>query len=364
MSLDLSMDKVLARRAEIEERSSQAAELAPAEMTALSRELAELRPVCDQVALVRRLVNEREAAVMVRGDAGDDAEMAEMAQQEIEDIDAQLPDAQQTLQLLLLPRDKDDARNAILEVRAGTGGDEAALFAADLFSMYQRFATRLGWRFEVMEISETGIGGYKEATATIAGSDVFARLKFESGVHRVQRVPETEAGGRIHTSAATVAVLPEAEDVDIDIQESDLRIDVFRASGPGGQSVNTTDSAVRITHIPTGIVVSQQDEKSQHKNRAKAMKILRARLYDAERARVQAERAASRKGQVGSGDRSERIRTYNFPQGRVTDHRINLTLYKLEKVVAGEALDEVIEALVAEDQAQRLAEGGSDDAAT
>ena len=290
--------------------------------------------------------------------------MAEMAQQEIEDIDAQLPDAQKTLQLLLLPRDKDDARNAILEVRAGTGGDEAALFAADLFSMYQRFAARLGWRFEVMEISETGIGGYKEATATIAGSDVFARLKFESGVHRVQRVPETEAGGRIYTSAATVAVLPEAEDVDIDVQESDLRIDVFRASGPGGQSVNTTDSAVRITHIPTGIVVSQQDEKSQHKNRAKAMKILRARLYDAERARVQAERAASRKGQVGSGDRSERIRTYNFPQGRVTDHRINLTLYKLEKVVAGEALDEVIEALVAEDQAQRLAEGGSDDAAT
>ena len=364
MSLDLSMDKVLARRAEVEERLSQAAEMAPAEMTALSRELAELRPVCDQVALVRRLVSEREAAVTLLGEAGDDAEMAEMAQQEIEDIDAQLPDAQKTLQLLLLPRDKDDARNAILEVRAGTGGDEAALFAADLFSMYQRFAARLGWRFEVMEISETGIGGYKEATATIAGSDVFARLKFESGVHRVQRVPETEAGGRIHTSAATVAVLPEAEGVDIDIQESDLRIDVFRASGPGGQSVNTTDSAVRITHVPTGIVVSQQDEKSQHKNRAKAMKILRARLYDAERARVQAERAASRKGQVGSGDRSERIRTYNFPQGRVTDHRINLTLYKLEKVVAGEALDEVIEALVAEDQAQRLAEGGSDDAAT
>ena len=364
MSLDLSMDKVLARRAEVEERLSQAAEMAPAEMTALSRELAELRPVCDQVALVRRLVSEREAAVMLLGEAADDVEMVEMAKQEIENIDVQLPDAQKTLQLLLLPRDKDDARNAILEVRAGTGGDEAALFAAELFSMYQRFAARLGWRFEVMEISETGIGGYKEATATIAGFDVFARLKFESGVHRVQRVPETEASGRIHTSAATVAVLPEAEDVDIDMQESDLRIDVFRASGPGGQSVNTTDSAVRVTHIPTGIVVSQQDEKSQHKNRAKAMKILRARLYDAERARVQAERAASRKGQVGSGDRSERIRTYNFPQGRVTDHRINLTLYKLEKVVAGEALDEVIEALVAEDQAQRLAEGGSDDTPT
>lgn len=360
MSLDQSMDKVLARRAEVEARLSQAADMAPAEMTALSRELSELRPVCEQVELVRRLESDRAAAELLLAEAGDDAEMQEMAQQEIEEIDARLPESQQALQLLLLPRDKDDARNAILEVRAGTGGDEAALFAADLFGMYQRFAARHGWRFEVMEISETGIGGYKEATANIAGSDVFAHLKFESGVHRVQRVPETEAGGRIHTSAATVAVLPEAEDVDIDVQESDLRIDVFRASGPGGQSVNTTDSAVRITHIPTGIVVSQQDEKSQHKNRAKAMKILRARLYDAERARLQAERAASRKGQVGSGDRSERIRTYNFPQGRVTDHRINLTLYKLEKIVAGEALDEVVEALVSEDQAQRLAEGNAD----
>ena len=231
------------------------------------------------------------------------------------------------------------------------------MFGANLFSMYQRFAAKNGWRFEVMEVSETGIGGYKEATATISGTDVFARLKFESGVHRVQRVPETEAGGRIHTSAATVAVLPEAEAVDIDVDENDLRIDVFRSSGPGGQSVNTTDSAVRITHIPTGIVVSQQDEKSQHKNRAKAMKILRARLYDAERVRVESERAAARKGQVGSGDRSERIRTYNFPQGRVTDHRINLTLYKLDRVMSGEALDEVIDALVSEDQAQRLAEG-------
>ena len=258
---------------------------------------------------------------------------------------------------MLLPKDADDARNAILEVRAGTGGDEAALFAGDLFGMYQRMSSRYGWRFEVMEVSETGIGGYKEATATISGQDVFARLKFESGVHRVQRVPETETGGRIHTSAATVAVLPEVEDVDIDLNENDLRVDVFRASGPGGQSVNTTDSAVRITHLPTGIVVSQQDEKSQHKNRAKAMKILRARIYDAERARQEAERAASRKGQVGSGDRSERIRTYNFPQGRVTDHRINLTLYKLDKILAGEAIDEVIDALASEDQAARLAEG-------
>ena len=286
--------------------------------------------------------------------------MQEMAEAEVTLLKNRIPGEKERLQLLLLPKDKDDSRNAILEVRAGTGGDEAALFGANLFSMYQRFASRFGWRFEIMEISETGIGGYKEATATISGQDVFAKMKFESGVHRVQRVPETETGGRIHTSAATVAVLPEAEDVDIEVNEADLRIDVFRASGPGGQSVNTTDSAVRITHMPTGIVVSQQDEKSQHKNRAKAMKILRARLYDAERARQQAERAASRKGQVGSGDRSERIRTYNFPQGRVTDHRINLTLYKLDKVLAGEALDEVVDALLAEDQAARLAEGSGD----
>ena len=357
MSLGHSMDKVLARRAEVEARLSESGAMSPDELASLSRELAELRPVCEQVDLVRRLEDDRDAAVALAEEADGDAEIAEMAQAEIQEIDERLPEEMKALQLLLLPRDRDDSRNAILEVRAGTGGDEAALFASDLFGMYQRFAARHGWRFEVMEISETGIGGYKEATANIAGSDVFARLKFESGVHRVQRVPETEAGGRIHTSAATVAVLPEAEDVDIEVQESDLRIDVFRASGPGGQSVNTTDSAVRITHIPTGIVVSQQDEKSQHKNRAKAMKILRARLYDAERARVQAERAASRKGQVGSGDRSERIRTYNFPQGRVTDHRINLTLYKLDKVIAGESLDEVVDALVAEDQAQRLAEG-------
>ena len=283
-----------------------------------------------------------------------------MALAEKEELAAQLPDEEHKLKLLLLPKDTDDSRNAIIEVRAGTGGEEAALFASDLFGMYQRFAAKYGWRFEIMYISETGIGGYKEATANISGQDVFARLKFESGVHRVQRVPETETGGRIHTSAATVAVLPEAQDVDIEIIESDLRVDVFRASGPGGQSVNTTDSAVRITHLPTGIIVSQQDEKSQHKNRAKAMKILRARLYDAERGRQQAERAASRKGQVGTGDRSERIRTYNFPQGRVTDHRINLTLYKLDKILAGEALDELVDALASEDQAARLAEGQED----
>ncbi|WP_438997503.1 peptide chain release factor 1 [Candidatus Puniceispirillum sp.] len=357
MSLDSTMDRVLARRAEVENILNDAASLSVDEMANFARELSELRPVCEQIELVQRLTSELGDAEVMATEAGDDPDMLEMARLEMQELQAQIPDEQQKLQLLLLPKDRDDARNAILEVRAGTGGDEAALFASDLFGMYQRFSAKYSWKFEVMEVSETGIGGYKEATATITGSDVFARLKFESGVHRVQRVPETETGGRIHTSAATVAVLPEAEDVDVEVVESDLRIDVFRASGPGGQSVNTTDSAVRITHMPTGIVVSQQDEKSQHKNRAKAMKILRARLYDAERARVQAERAADRKGQVGSGDRSERIRTYNFPQGRVTDHRINLTLYKLDRVIAGEALDEVIDALISEDQARRLAEG-------
>ena len=357
MSLNSSMDKVLERRREVEERLSASANMANSDLAQLARELADLRPICDQIELVRRIEAELADALLMVEEAGEDAEMLEMVQAEAGLLKTQLPEAQSALQLMLLPKDKDDARNAILEVRAGTGGDEAALFASNLFSMYQRFAAKHGWNFEVMEVSETGIGGYKEATATISGNDVFARLKFESGVHRVQRVPETEAGGRIHTSAATVAVLPEAEDVDIRIDEADLRVDVFRASGPGGQSVNTTDSAVRITHLPTGIVVSQQDEKSQHKNRAKAMKILRARVYDAERARIEAQRAAERKGQVGSGDRSERIRTYNFPQGRVTDHRINFTLYKLDRVVSGEALDEVVDALVAEDQARRLAEG-------
>ena len=357
MSIDSSMDKMLQRRQEVEAQLSRSAELSNKQLADFSRELSELRPVCDQIELVRQLEGELEDALTMVAEAADDVEIQAMAEAEVTLLKDKIPAEKEQLQLLLLPKDKDDSRNAILEVRAGTGGDEAALFGANLFGMYQRFAAKNGWRFEVMEVSETGIGGYKEATATISGTDVFARLKFESGVHRVQRVPETEAGGRIHTSAATVAVLPEAEDVDIEIDESDLRIDVFRASGPGGQSVNTTDSAVRITHVPTGIVVSQQDEKSQHKNRAKAMKILRARLYDAERARVESERAAARKGQVGSGDRSERIRTYNFPQGRVTDHRINFTLYKLDRVMAGESLDEVIDALVSEDQAQRLAEG-------
>jgi peptide chain release factor 1 len=289
--------------------------------------------------------------------SGDDAEMRAMAEQEYFVLKARLPEMERDLQAMLLPKDAADEKNAILEVRAGTGGDEAALFAAQLFRMYQRYAQLRGWRFETMEIGETGLGGYRDATANISGAGVFARLKFESGVHRVQRVPQTEASGRIHTSTATVAVLPEAEEVDVQIEEKDLRIDIFRSSGPGGQSVNTTDSAVRITHMPTGIVVQQQDEKSQHKNKAKAMKILRARIYEAERARTDALRAADRKGQVGSGDRSERIRTYNFPQGRVSDHRINLTIYEIDKVMEGE-LDRFVDALIAEDRAAKLAELG------
>ena len=360
MSIVSNINKVLGRRDEIEQKLS-SGQIDTDELTKLSRELAEIRPIAEQAVFLNDLMDNLEQARLILDDKDADAELIDMATAEIEELSQKQEEAEHQLKLLLLPKDSDDSRNAILEVRAGTGGDEAALFASDLFSMYQRFAAQNGWRFEVMEISETGIGGYKEATANISGQDVFARLKYESGVHRVQRVPETEAGGRIHTSAATVAVLPEAQDVDIDINESDLRIDVFRASGPGGQSVNTTDSAVRITHLPTGIMVSQQDEKSQHKNRAKAMKILRARLYDAERARQQAERAASRKGQVGSGDRSERIRTYNFPQGRVTDHRINLTLYKLDKILNGEALDEVVVALASEDQSARLAAGDNEE---
>jgi len=282
--------------------------------------------------------------------------MRELAKAEAEDLATRVPTLERDIQRALIPKDEADARNAILEVRAGTGGDEAALFAAELFAMYQRYAQVHRWRFEIMSISENDIGGYKEASATITGTNVFARLKFESGVHRVQRVPATETQGRIHTSTATVAVLPEAEEVDVQIEEKDLRIDVFRASGPGGQSVNTTDSAVRITHIPTGVVVQQQDEKSQHKNKAKALKILRARLYEAKRQELEQARAAQRKGQVGTGDRSERIRTYNFPQGRVTDHRIGVTLYKIDKVMSAEALDEIIEPLVAADEAERLAE--------
>ncbi|MEC7577485.1 MAG: peptide chain release factor 1, partial [Pseudomonadota bacterium] len=282
-------------------------------------------------------------------------EMKDIAQEEKYALEKRIPELEQQIQLALIPKDEADARNAILEIRAGTGGDEAALFASDLLSMYKGYAAAQGWRIEIMEASENDIGGFKEVIAEITGHNVFANLKFESGVHRVQRVPKTESGGRIHTSAATVAVLPEAQDVDIQINDNDLRIDVYRSQGCGGQSVNTTDSAVRITHLPTGLVVAIQDEKSQHKNKAKAMKILQTRLYDLERQRLDAERSEDRKSQVGSGDRSERIRTYNFPQGRVTDHRINLTLYKLDEVLAGEGLTDVINPLITEDQASKLA---------
>ena len=326
------LDAIIARAEALQEEMN--AELPPERFVELSKEYAEIDPLVAAIKTYRAALAEREELVGLA--AGDDAEMAELAGTELAELEAQLPEMEQALEILLLPRD-------------------AALFAGDLFRMYQRYGELQGWKCELINQSEGDVGGYKEVVAAMRGKGAFAALKFESGVHRVQRVPETESGGRIHTSAATVAVLPEPEEVDIKIEEKDLRVDVFRASGPGGQSVNTTDSAVRITHLPTGITVSQQDEKSQHKNRAKAMQVLRARLFEAERERADNERAADRKSQVGSGDRSERIRTYNFPQGRVTDHRINLTLHKLEKVLAGDGLSEVIDALTREDQSRRLA---------
>jgi peptide chain release factor 1 len=328
----------------------------PQEYAKLSKEYADLTPVADAISLLKTTTQEISNLETLINDPATDKEMKDFAFTELHELKAKLPDLELSIKIQLLPKDADDERNVILEVRAGTGGEEAALFASALLRMYQRYAANHGWKYELLEMNETGIGGIREASASITGKGVFARLKYESGVHRVQRVPETEASGRIHTSAATVAVLPEVEDVDIHIDDKDLVIDVYRASGAGGQHVNTTDSAVRITHVPSGIVVTQQDERSQHKNRAKAMKILRARLYEAERMKKEAERAASRKSQVGSGDRSERIRTYNFPQGRVSDHRINLTLYKIQQIMEGEALDELIDALTAEDQAAKLAE--------
>jgi peptide chain release factor 1 len=321
----------------------------------LSREFSELNPIVTTINALRKVTREREDLQQLLDDPASDKEMAALAREELVALGPKLDELERQLKVALLPKDDADEKSAILEVRAGTGGDEAALFAGNLFRMYQRYAEQRGWKVSILSASESATGGYKEIIANITGKGVFARLKFESGVHRVQRVPETEAQGRIHTSAATVAVLPEAEEVDIKIEDKDLRIDVFRASGPGGQSVNTTDSAVRITHLPTGVVVSQQDEKSQHKNKAKGMMVLRARLYDLERSKLDAARAQDRKSQIGTGDRSQRIRTYNFPQGRVTDHRIGLTLHQLYLVLEGEALDELIDALITEHQTSQLA---------
>ncbi len=324
----------------------------PHEIAELAREYAELKPVVGEIDAYTAMLDAREQAEAMLTDV----EMKDLAEEELASLKDAIPAAEQSLKLALLPKDAADAKPAIIEIRPGTGGEEAALFAGDLLRMYQRYAEAKGWKFSIIEMAETELGGIKEVVANVSGEGVFARLKFESGVHRVQRVPETESGGRIHTSAATVAVLPEAEEVDIDIPASDIRIDTMRASGAGGQHVNTTDSAVRITHLPTGIVVTSS-EKSQHQNRAIAMAHLRAKLFDLERQRAADERAADRKAQVGSGDRSERIRTYNFPQGRMTDHRIGLTLYKLNEVMAGD-LDETVDALIAADQADRLAEQG------
>jgi len=320
------------------------------ELASLSKEYSDLKSVVDQIEAYRQMLADKSEAE----DMLQDPEMKELGEEELLGLREALPNAEHNVLLSLLPKDKADEKPAIMELRAGTGGDEAALFVADLLRMYQRFAEANGWKLDIVEESATEIGGYKEIVANITGKDVYARLKFESGVHRVQRVPATESGGRVHTSAATVAVLPEAEEVDIDIPTTDIRIDTMRSSGAGGQHVNTTDSAVRITHLPTGIVVTSS-EKSQHRNRAKAMQVLRSRLYDMERQKLDEERSNARKGQVGSGDRSERIRTYNFPQGRVTDHRINLTLYKLDQVLQGD-LNEIIDGLTAADQADRLAE--------
>ena len=355
MSLENNIDKIVVRQKDIENLLVNSTELKASQLVDLSRELSEIKSITDLVNKKNILVNEILDLSEIINDKNADADIKDIAINEFNSLKEDISNLETEIQFAMLPKDKDDTRNVILEVRAGTGGDEAGLFASDLFSMYEKLSIKNKWKFEVMEVSETSVGGYKEAQANIIGNGVFGRLKFESGVHRVQRVPTTETSGRIHTSAATVAVLPEAEDLEILIEEKDLRVDVFRSSGPGGQSVNTTDSAVRITHIPSGIVVSQQDEKSQHKNRAKAMKILQSRLYELERQKQQDERSSTRKDQVGSGDRSERIRTYNFPQGRVTDHRINLTLHKLDKILSGEALNDLIDALIVEDRMLKLA---------
>lgn len=350
MSFDAKLDQILSRHDELSAIMAEG-NLSSDDFQKYSVEYSGLSPVVEAVQEYRGARDE----LVDLEDLMSDPEMKAMAEEEYYQLKEKLPELERKLKISLLPKDEADAKNAILEIRAGTGGDEAALFAGDLFAMYKGYAGQHGWRVEVMEASRSDVGGYKEIIAEVTGQNVFSRLKYESGVHRVQRIPTTESGGRIHTSAATVAVLPEAESADVEIEQKDLRIDVYRASGAGGQHVNKTESAVRITHLPTGTVVAIQDESSQHKNKAKAMKILESRILDKQREDLAAERSEDRKSQVGSGDRSERIRTYNFPQGRVTDHRINLTVHKLDKVLAGEDLDEVIEALLAEDQAAQLA---------
>ncbi len=350
---DQKLNALVARHALLEHELSSV--LPPETYVKLSREFAELAPVVDAVKSYRAAQRELDDLAGLIADPATDAEMRSIAETEKPELETRRTTLEQRLRIALLPKDAMDERNVILEIRAGTGGDEASLFAGNLFRMYERYAALQGWKVEIVAASEGTMGGYKEIVAEIAGRGAFAKLKYESGVHRVQRVPDTEASGRIHTSAATVAVLPEAEEVDADINETDLKIDTMRAGGAGGQHVNKTESAVRITHIPSGIVVVMQDARSQHKNRYKAMAVLRTRLYDLERQKLDAARAAERRGQVGSGDRSERIRTYNYPQARVTDHRINLTIYKLPQVMEGEALGEIIDALVAHYQAEQLA---------
>ena len=354
MSFEKSLDRVLARYKELLNILGSGISSSSKNFVNLSRELSELKSVVEEIEKLQAAKIEIQGLEELISESENDDEIRELAETEYRNLQKRLPELQRKVELALIPKEEVDTKNAILEIRAGTGGNEAALFASDLFRMYKKFAEKRGWKLEILSMSEIGIGGLKEIIASVIGKDVFSRLKYESGVHRVQRIPTTESGGRIHTSAATVAVMPEAEEVDINIDEKELRIDVFRASGPGGQSVNTTDSAVRITHLPTGVSVSQQDEKSQHKNRAKAMRVLRTRLYDRERDLVVAERAEERRNQVGTGDRSERIRTYNFPEKRITDHRIGLTLHRLDSILEGE-MDFLIEKLLADDQAQKLA---------
>ncbi|MBT6135622.1 MAG: peptide chain release factor 1 [Kordiimonadaceae bacterium] len=350
------LEQFITRHEELEHMMSGGEELSSEDFVKISREYSDLTPVVEQSRNYLDLIVEIQelAEIIIAEDT--EVDIRNLAEMEMQELKGRIPSMERQVQLMLLPKDVDDDKNAMLEIRAGTGGDEAALFAGNLFRMYQKYATLQGWRFEIMSTSSSDAGGFKEAFASVSGPGVFAKLKYEAGGHRVQRVPETETQGRIHTSAATVAVMPEVQEIDIKLDDKDLRIDIFRASGPGGQSVNTTDSAVRIVHIPTGITVQQQDEKSQHKNKAKAMKVLMSRVYAAEKEARDAERSADRKDQIGSGDRSARIRTYNFPQGRMTDHRINLTLYKLDQILAGEGLEEVITALITENQAAQLAE--------